>query len=468
MDLTNSETLEQKNLGTNRWLVSPDSTLFKDEDYESCSIDEALTYLWGLDEIQVDSETTGFDPHIDTPFCWQLGDKTGENQFLFPFSKEITARLKPLLESKDKVFVFANAQFDLRFFRHYGVIITNVFDVFLAECVLTTGYTQEDERHLGLDALVYHYTGNTLNKTIRGIIHREGLSRRVIVYSCEDVRYMSAVKEKQIEKLKAKDLMAVMDLENRAVIAFAAMCYNGVKVDVTKWTTVADTVDKLVNEQINTLDNLVISHKKLAKFKPRVTQLNMFGFEQRVTDINWSSNKQKLDILLSLGLKVEDVGDRTLQKHKNQQLIVKELIAYNKAAKLKTSFGMGFLKHINEKTGRVHPQIWQILTTGRISVSEPNLNQIPAKGELAKIIRSCFISREGYSIVGGDYSGMELRLIAEFSQDPVWVTAFREGKDLHSVLCAMTFDIPITDVKKPFPLKPEMTYRDVQKTINFG
>jgi len=63
---------------------------------------------------------------------------------------------------------------------------------------------------------------------------------------------------------------------------------------------------------------------------------------------------------------------------------------------------------------------------------------------------------------------MELRIIAEFSQDPVWVNAFKEGKDLHSVLCAKTFDIPETDVKKPFYLKPEMTFRDVQKIINFG
>jgi len=63
---------------------------------------------------------------------------------------------------------------------------------------------------------------------------------------------------------------------------------------------------------------------------------------------------------------------------------------------------------------------------------------------------------------------MELRIIAEFSQDPTWVNAFKNGEDLHSKLCAMTFNIPIKDVKKPFPPKPTFTYRDVQKTINFG
>lgn len=63
---------------------------------------------------------------------------------------------------------------------------------------------------------------------------------------------------------------------------------------------------------------------------------------------------------------------------------------------------------------------------------------------------------------------MELRIIANYSKDPLWLDAFNSGQDLHSVLCAATFDIPITDVKKETPFKPGVTYRDVQKTINFG
>jgi DNA polymerase-1 len=116
----------------------------------------------------------------------------------------------------------------------------------------------------------------------------------------------------------------------------------------------------------------------------------------------------------------------------------------------------------------VHYNVWQILSTGRISVSEPNLNQIPSKGDLGKQIRNCFVAKEGYKIVGGDFSGMELRIIAEFSKDPLWINAFNDGQDLHSVLCAATFDIPITDVKQETPFKKGVSYRDIQKTINFG
>lgn len=84
-------------------------------------------------------------------------------------------------------------------------------------------------------------------------------------------------------------------------------------------------------------------------------------------------------------------------------------------------------------------------------------------------MRECFTSPIGKDIVGGDYSQAELRIIAEFSQDPTWLDTFRdETKDLHSILCAMTFNIPITDVKKKSHFKEDISYRDIQKTINFG
>lgn len=97
-----------------------------------------------------------------------------------------------------------------------------------------------------------------------------------------------------------------------------------------------------------------------------------------------------------------------------------------------------------------------------------NLQQIPAHSELGKKIKSCFIPSEGNVFVSADYSGFELRIIAQFSQDPLWVNTFIEDKDLHSILCAQTFNIPIEDVTKPFPPKPDISYRFLQKTVNFG
>lgn len=96
-----------------------------------------------------------------------------------------------------------------------------------------------------------------------------------------------------------------------------------------------------------------------------------------------------------------------------------------------------------------------------------NLQQIPAHSNLGRKIKSCFIPRNGYKIVSSDLSQIELRLLAEFSQEPLWIKTFRNNEDLHSVLCAETFNIPIKDVNLPFPPKPDITYRYLQKTINF-
>lgn len=85
------------------------------------------------------------------------------------------------------------------------------------------------------------------------------------------------------------------------------------------------------------------------------------------------------------------------------------------------------------------------------------------------MIRSCFIpSEEDMVIVGGDYNGFELRIIAEFSQDPLWINTYINGGDLHSILCTETFGIDMSEIKKPFPGNPDITYRDLQKTIDFG
>jgi DNA polymerase-1 len=154
-------------------------------------------------------------------------------------------------------------------------------------------------------------------------------------------------------------------------------------------------------------------------------------------------------------------------KYRNMPIIA-AMLEYSKQKKLSDSFGYDFLKYINPQTHRVHQDIWQILDTGRMSSSEPNMTQIPSKGVLAKKIRAAFIAEEGHKFVGADFSACELRIIAAGSLDPVWLDAFHNGEDLHGKLACLTFGIPPEDILKPTPFKSDMTYRDVQKTINFG
>jgi len=444
------------------YLVTTNQELFKNDTYTIITKEEAFDKIAKCNVIQLDTETTGFDPHTCKILTQQFG--TEDDQFVIDNNTIDTTYFKPILDS-DRLFILQNAKFDLRFFLKLGINIRNVYDTFLVECILTTGL---EDRKLGLDAIAMKYCNVVLDKTIRGGIHREGLTTKVIKYCADDVTYLKQIMDKQLEQVEQYNLQNVVNLENQVTRVFAKMEYIGISINKEKWLEVSEITEKGTIEIESKLDNILKAEPKLAKYVPKYIQGNLFDFEERELDINWGSPLQKLNILKDLGFDTDSTGDRFLQINKDKHPLIKELINYNRYSKLASAFGKEFLKFINKNTGRIHYNVWQILSTGRISVSEPNLNQIPSKGELGKQIRNCFIPQQGYKIVGGDYSGMELRIIAEFSKDLLWVNAFNDGQDLHSVLCSATFDIPITDVKQETPFKKGVSYRDIQKTINFG
>lgn len=443
-------------------------------------------YLNDKPFIGVDTETTGYSAHSDKVLSLQLGDK--EKAFVIDISTIPLVEFKPLFKQADKTFLFQNAQFDLRFLYNVGIEINNVYDTLLAECIIMGGYGDKDDiksveeilgtpiannlvgRSLTLDALAMKYLNVTLDKSVRGVIHREGLTDRVIEYGAKDVLYLLQIREKQLEVLKEyKDKydlgLEVLELENKVVKVFSKMALNGVKLNVDKYRTeVIKTAKQEVNNSIKVLDNVIHNDDRFKDF--RIYQGNLF-FDTRTTEINWNSYSQKLKLLKLINPSIESTGSPVIRKEIKHPLGV-ALLSYNKYKKLQDAFGDKFISHLNKDTLRMHPSIWQILSTGRISMKDPNLLQIPARGALGSTIRSCFIADKGNKIVGGDYSGFELRIIAEYSQDPLWVNTFKNGGDLHSILCSETFDIPLSDVKKPFPYNKNVTYRDVQKTLNFG
>jgi len=425
----------------------------------------ALDYLNNLDSIGADTETEGFDPHTKNLYCIQLGDD--QHQFIFDFvNSDYRKALKPLIESK--ITIWHNAKFDLRFLYSIGIYPKVVKDTFLQEIIIKAGLIIPNQPGgLGLKDVVRKYCKETIPKEDRGLIHRFGLfNQRVLEYCAKDVQYSKSVCDKQLTILDRKDLSYVEMLENEVVKVFAKMEYDGVKLNTDKLDKVIGHVCKELHRTEVKLDNVVCSDERLSRYCAK--QLALFDDDHRSTDVNWSSNKQKLDIINTVSPGFKSVSDRELRKNKNKHSIISLYLDYAKWAKLESSFGDTLKKKVNRSTSRVHPDYWQILNTGRISVKDPNVNQIPSRGDMGKAIRSCFVAEPGYKIVGGDYSGMELRIIAEFSQDPLWVNTFKEGGDLHSILCSKTFDIPIDSVKDKFPNNPDMTYRDVQKTINFG
>lgn len=427
------------------------------------TLTDCISYLETLPFISLDTETGGFDPHTKALLTLQVGDKN--NQYVIDCTVTDVTPLKELLESK--TILMHNAKFDWRFMYYQGIDIKSIYDPFLGECILTTGYQNED-RELSLKGVAKKYCGVDIDKSVRGKIHL-GLTQEVIIYGATDIIYLEDIMNAQLLEISKWGLEKVLKLESEVVRVFALMEYNGINFNKDKIREVIDELAVINEDLTKRLDDIIVqeaeTNSKLKTFTK--VQLDLFG-EVRDTRINWASPAQKTEIVNLLGIKVTSVADKILQFNKTKHRIIPLLIEFSKYSKLRSSFGEVLLDFINPATKRIHASIWQILQTGRISMSEPNCQQIPSHSALGRKIKSCFIPRKGYKFVSADYSQFELRIIAEYSQDPLWIKTFNDDGDLHSILCAETFDIGLNEVNKPFPQKPDISYRFLQKTINFG
>jgi DNA polymerase-1 len=201
----------------------------------------------------------------------------------------------------------------------------------------------------------------------------------------------------------------------------------------------------------------------------RVTEL-----EQQIQDLaghplNVSSTQQLGAVLFEeLGLPAKaktKTGYSTragiLEELRDLHPIIDLILEHRQLAKIKSTYVDALPLLVNRETGRVHTSYNQAGTvTGRISSSDPNLQNIPVRTELGRRVRSAFVAQEGWLLLGADYSQVELRILAHISQDPNLLAAFDRGEDIHSSTAAAVFGVPLSDVT------PAM--RRLAKTINFG
>lgn len=454
-------------------IKQPDNLLPEYRISTECTIKDVVNYFRDKNEVQVDTETQGDFNFVNQILTLQFGDE--ENQFVIEFAylsqEEKNAVNEYIFMNENLTKILHNSKYDIKYLWFHGFDIINVYDTMLAELILNAG-KDVDKGFYSLYGLCQRYLGVTLDKETRGIINKLGLNTRVIKYAADDVKYLSRIKQVQHEQMikyhlakrDHQDIYTVCGLEMNAILPLASIEYNGMKLNTAKWATVKARVHEELDNVSKEIDRIVASEPKLYT----AIYQDLFTPAHQITTVNWSSASQKLAVLKKLFPKIQSTAERELSRYKGKHPIVDALLKYNKAKKLATAFADTLESHINPITGRIHTDIWPILDTGRISTSKPNLQQIPSRTDIGAMMRACFVPEEGYVMVGGDYSGCELRLIAEGSKDPVWVSAFREGKDLHSELCALTFDIPLSDVKTPSKFKPDLKYRDIQKTLNFG
>lgn len=225
----------------------------------------ALKYFEDKFEVGLDTETEGFDPYSKKVLLCQIGDS--HNQFAIDYTVPLEA-FKDFFEDPKRLFILHNAKFDLRFFYHKRIVIRNVFDTYLAEKIKWLGYPS-GIHGMGLKDCCKQYLNIDLDKSVRGSIHREGLSDRVIVYGCRDVEFLIPLMNAQKEALAKQDLLVSIDVENHFVPILAYIEYCGAKLDKKAWK------DKMAKDQKNfdqakkALDDWVVKYC-LQNYNPSV------------------------------------------------------------------------------------------------------------------------------------------------------------------------------------------------------
>jgi DNA polymerase-1 len=406
----------------------------------------------------------------------QIGDR--ERQYVIDcrdLNQEDNAQLNTVLNDAGIVKIFHNAKFDYKFIKHYLRIDTvNIHDTYLCEKVLHCGKT---DYGFGLAKLVKRYLDKDLDKSVRNRFTQTSstpFTDDQIVYGAKDVEYLIDIYNKQLELLPLQTLSNVASLENQAVIVFSEIEYNGLEINLEAWKKLADRNKAESTTLEKQLDNLLLSYPEFSKYKAK-KQLDLFLMEEELKDstVNWDSPSQVLKIFQTLFPKIEDVNGKKLAPYKYKHKLIEEYIKYKEKSKLASAFGQNFNSFIS-CDNKVHTNFQQILDTGRVSSSEPNMQQIPATNEY----RNCFVAPHGWVFVSSDYSSQELNVIAYGSQDPVFLSALRNNEDLHSVCAELVFadvwrnasehDCAYMKAKEKCECKEHKKLRTQVKTINFG
>lgn len=344
------------------------------------SIDNLLQWMKNKSVYGVDTETTGSWNGKNQILSLQIGD-TGIQWVLDwqSLSREDKDKVLKELASPATTKVMQNAKFDLKFFFQEGAYLRNIYDTMVIEACIHAGKEKEEGRY-ALNTLAKKYSNMELDKSIRGRIHAEGLSDKVIRYAAMDVECLIPIMQaqhKQMMELKmasedTQDEFTVMGIENRACLCLALMEYNGMKLDTEKWAILTKELSEELVQLEKQLDETVFDDVLFQGIGKR--QMDLFGGNS--TGINWNSPVQKLQLLQRINPKIPDTSERSVSKHKHEHSLIPLMQRYIKMQKLYNGFALALPKMINRYTGRIHTSFWQNLKTGRISASEPKLNWV--------------------------------------------------------------------------------------------
>ena len=358
--------------------------------------------------------------------------------------------LRELFEDPAVIKVAQNAKFDLLAFRRAGIDLRGLtFDTMLASYVLDPGRRSHGLDVLGLELLDHRVTTfeELCGRGKMAIPFDQCPVDCARDYSCEEADVTLQLREYFTPQIEAHGLAKLFrDVEMPLVEVLARMEWEGVSIDLD-WFRSLKT-----------------------RFEAERRAVEREIYEIAGTEFNINSNLQLREILFSKlqlpVLKRTSTGPSTdasvLQELAEQgHQLPQRLMEYRELSKLESTYLDTLPALVNPETGRLHTSFNQtVATTGRLSSSDPNLQNIPIRRELGRDIRRGFIPRAGWKLIAADYSQIELRLLAHLSDDPAFVDAFRAGGDIHRQTAAIIFGVPVDVVSA------EMRAR--AKTINFA
>ena len=413
----------------------------------------AVDELFHTHAIGLDTETTELDPYLGRLRLIQLASPDGVyivdlNRFADADLKS-GAEMEPLrqlLTTPRPIKIAHNAKFDAKFIKHnLGVDIVGIFDTLLASQIVSAGGLED--RH-GLNAIAERYLNEAVDKSERLSNWEFELSESQLQYAARDAAVLLPLRDKLIERIRSLDLIQCAQLEFECVMPVVDIELTGFFMNKERWLEQLAIVETRRGELANELQEML---------GEGVAQASLFGPPR--ANINLDSQQQVTEALNRLGIPLPDsTRNWKLQPLALQYPVVAKLLEYRTMQKALTSYGQNMIEYINPKTGRLHADFRQIgAPTGRFACTNPNIQQVPHAPEY----RRCFTGNPaGRKLVIADYSQIELRILAEFSNDHGFIEAFNSGADLHRVTAAQVFSVSLDQVTKD--------QRDFAKRLNFG
>jgi len=455
-------------------LVDGSSKTVPSPHYQSAMIGDVVRYCETKQILGVDTETEGFDFTTKKMIMFQIGD--ADQQFVIDTRRVSIEPLRNILQNKNILKIFHNAKFDYKFIKKWSSIICEgVYDTYLVERVLNCG---KQNYGYGLKDVCKRYLDVDLDKEVRNKfigLASKPFTDNQIVYGAKDVEYLIKIRTHQLPLIIRNQLDRVVDLENEVVLAFADIEYNGLDLDTESWKKIEKVNTEKADGLQDSLDNMVTLDPRLNRFVSKYVQADLFTAVEdlRKIDIKWTSPKQVLEVFQCLVPKLDNVNGKQMYKYRFQYPLIDKYVKYKEAMKLCTSYGDAFFKNLSNDN-KIHTNFHQILDTGRVSSSKPNMQQIPADN----IYRNCFTAPDGWSFVSADYSSQELNVIAFGSKDPVWIKALQNNEDLHSTCAELVYgeewlnaaedDCAYMKLRMKCNCPKHKKLRTNVKTINFG